>query len=393
MAHIIDRVLDVLELFAARPAGMALTEICQRRKLPKVTAHRVLSVLVLRGFVEQDEFTDHYRLTMKTTAIGFEIFRLVALTLALSLSGAAAAQDKASLRLNWLVYGFHSFFYLGVDKGFYKEEGIDLAIGEGQGSGRAVQLVGAKSDTFGLSDGSSVIAGATKGAPIQAFMGVMNKSPFAIIYRSDSGIKTLKDLEGRTIAATTGEAGIVIFPAIVSNNKLTGDAIKFLRVDGAGKVVAMLEKRVDAMLGGLKNQALILPQRGMPVATFNYSDIGVNTLGLVLHANKETIEKNPDLVRRFARATQKALAYAEKNPDESIAAIAKLKPDLDRDLALKQLKAGLTLVRASGGANQALGWMAPTDWEQTLKLMKEYQELQTDMTPVSFYSNGFITAR
>ena len=51
---------------------MALTEICQHRNLPKVTAHRVLSVLVRRGFVEQDAFTDHYRLTLKTTAIGFQ---------------------------------------------------------------------------------------------------------------------------------------------------------------------------------------------------------------------------------------------------------------------------------------------------------------------------------
>src|SRR5262245_16815145 len=241
--------------------------------------------------------------------------RGIVVALAFALSGIATAQEKASLRLNWLAYGFHSFFYLGVDKGFYKEEGIDLTVGEGKGSGVAVQLVGAKSDTFGLSDGSSVIAGVTKGAPVQAFMGVMNKSPFAIIYRADSGIKTLKDLEGRTIAATTGEAGLVIFPAIVNTNKLNGEAIKFLRVDGAGKVVAMLEKRVDAMLGGLENQALILPQRGMQVGTFNYSDIGVNTLGLVLHANKETIEKNPELVRKFMRATQKSLAYAEKNQD------------------------------------------------------------------------------
>ena len=80
--------------------------------------------------------------------------RFITLAVALAMSGSALAQDKASLRLNWLMYGFHSFFYLGVDKGFYKDEGIELTIGEGQGSGRAVQIVGAKSDTFGLSDGA-----------------------------------------------------------------------------------------------------------------------------------------------------------------------------------------------------------------------------------------------
>ena len=157
------------------------------------------------------------------------------------MSCSVMAQDRASLRLNWLVYGFHSLFYLGVDQGFYKDEGIDLTIGEGQGSGRAVQIVGAKSDTFGLSDGASVIAGITKGAPILAVMGIMNRSPFAIIVRADANIKTVRDLQGKTIAATAGEAGLVIFPAILANAKMPADAVHFLRIDGAGKVVAMLE--------------------------------------------------------------------------------------------------------------------------------------------------------
>lgn len=325
------------------------------------------------------------------------IFKITALTCALVFGAPAQAQtpplEKASVRLNWLLYGFHSFFQLGVDKGFYKEEGIELTIGEGQGSGRAVQIVGSKSDTFGLSDGGSVIAGAAKGAPIQAVMGIMNKSPFAVIVRTDSGIKTVKDLEGKTVAATTGEAGLAIFPAVVQANKLKEDSVKFLRVDGAAKIVAMLEKRVDAMLGGLENQALLLEQKGMPVTSIAYADIGANTLGLVLHAHKETLEKNPKMVKAFIRATQKSIAYTEKNPEEAIAAIAKIKPDLDKALAMKQLKAGLTLVRANGSAGQPIGWMSPSDWEQTLRMGRDFQELKTDMKAGDFYTNTLVLAK
>ena len=324
-----------------------------------------------------------------------KLIRLCGLACVLTLVAAsgALAQEKASLRLNWLYYGFHSFFPLGVEKGYYKDEGIDLAIGEGQGSGRTVQIVGAKSDTFGLSDGASVIAGATKGAPIVAVMGIMNKSPFAIIARADANIKTVKDLEGKTIAATTGEAGLTIFPAIVQANKLNGDSIKFMRIDGAGKLVAILEKRVDAMLGGLENQSLILAQRGLAVHNIAYADVGANTLGLVIHVHKETLEKNPKMVQGFIRATQKALAYAERNPDEAVAALAKIKPDLDKNLAMQQLKAGLTLVRANGGASQPIGWMNPSDWENTLRMGIDYQELKTDMKPVDFYTNHMALTR
>ena len=315
------------------------------------------------------------------------LLKIGTLMLAMLAASAAFAQEKASLRLNWLYYGFHSFFPLGVEKGFYKDEGIALEIGEGQGSGRAVQIIGAKSDTFGLSDGASVIAGASQGAPRVAVMGIMNKSPFAIIARADANIKSVKDLEGKTIAATTGEAGLNIFPAIVQANKLNAANIKFVRVDGAGKLVAMLEKRVDAMLGGLENQSLILAQRGLPVNNIAYADIGANTLGLVIHVHKETLEKNPKLVQGFIRATQKAIAYTEKNPEEAIAALAKIKPDMDKTLAMQQLKAGLTLVRANGSANQPIGWMNPTDWEGTLRMAREYQDLKTEMKPADFYTN------
>lgn len=318
------------------------------------------------------------------------LLKIGLLTFALFAAQGGYAQEKVSLRLNWLYYGFHAFFPLGVEKGFYRDEGLDLAIGEGQGSGRAVQIVGAKSDTFGLSDGASVIAGVAKGAPVVAVMGIMNKSPFAVIARADSGIRNVRDLEGKNIAATTGEAGLTIFPAIVQANKLNGNSINFVRVDGPGKLVAMLEKRVDAMLGGLENQSLILAQRGLPVVNIAYSDVGANTLGLVIHVNRETLEKNPKAVQGFIRATQKAIAYAEKNPDEAIAALLKIKPDLDRTLSLQQLKAGLALVRATGGESRPIGWMNPADWDSTLRMAKEYQELKTDLKPTDFYVGTLV---
>ena len=118
-----------------------------------------------------------------------------------------------------------------------------------------------------------------------------------------------------------------------------------------------------------------------------YADIGANTLGLVIHVHKETLEKNPKLVQGFIRATQKAIAYTEKNPEEAIAALAKIKPDMDKTLAMQQLKAGLTLVRANGSANQPIGWMNPTDWEGTLRMAREYQDLKTEMKPADFYTN------
>lgn len=299
----------------------------------------------------------------------------------------ALAQEKATLRLNWLLYGFHTPFYLGVEKGYYKAEGIDLEIGEGQGSARAVQIIAAKGDTFGLSDGASIINGASKGAPIKAVMGIMNTTPFAIIARADSGIKDIKDFEGRTIAATTGEAGLTILPALMKNAKLDPAKVNFLRVDGPTKMVAVLEKRADALLGGSENQPFILEQRGVQPVVFNYADYGTNTMGLAIHVHADTLKDKPKMVEGFIRATRKAFEEAEKNPEAAIAAGVKFKPDMDRAMALKQLNAGLKLVRSKAAATAPIGFMPAADWQMTLDLMKEFQELKTDMPASAFFTN------
>ena len=316
--------------------------------------------------------------------------RLLLGAMALLWVGTAHAEDKATLRLNWLMYGFHTPFYLGVEKGLYKQNGIDLTIGEGQGSARAVQIVASGSDTFGLADGGSIIAGATKGAPVRAVMGIMNRSPYGIAIRKDSGITSLKGLQGKTLAATTGEAGLVVFPAILKRNGMAPDSITFLRVDGEAKLVAILQNRVVGILAGIENQALILPKRGLPVTVLGYPELGVNTEGLAIIASQDTLQKSPDLVRRFIRATRAAFELAAKDPEAAIAAGMKVKPDMDHDLALAQLKAGMTLMKSPHGTAQPVGWMAAQDWADTVQLMKDYQDLKTDLPATSFWTDAYL---
>jgi NitT/TauT family transport system substrate-binding protein len=279
---------------------------------------------------------------------------------------------------------------LGVEKGLYKQNGIDLTVGEGQGSGRAVQLVGTGSETFGLADGASIIAGATKGAPVKAVMGIMNSSPYGIIVRKDSNITTVQGLAGKTLAATTGEAGLVMFPAILKHNNMPPDAISFLRVDGEAKLVAVLQNRVTGILGGVENQALLLPKRGLPVNVLGYPQLGVNTEGLAIVVAQDTLQKKPDMVRHFIQATRAAFEMAEKDPEAAVAAGLKIKPDMDHDLTLAQLKAGMALMKSPHGQDKPIGWMAAQDWDETLQLMKEYQGLQTDMKVNAFWTDSFL---
>ena len=177
-------------------------------------------------------------------------------------------------------------------------------------------------------------------------MAVSNTSPYAVGVRGDLGTKIRQGLgEGKTIAATAGEAGVQLWPALLAANGMPADATKFLMVDGPGKMVAVLEKRTEALMAGLDNQCLIIPARGMDLTCLKYANMGVNTVGLTIHTRTDMIDKNPDLVARFVRASVKAFDAAVNDPDASIKAGMKVKADVEKDLWRKQLNAGIGLMK------------------------------------------------
>ena len=316
---------------------------------------------------------------------------LLALALGMAGIGQAAAEDHVSLRLNWLLSGVHSIFYYGVEKGIYKDAGIDLTIGEGQGSGRTVQVIATGGDTFGLVDGGSVIAGATRGAPVKSVLGIMNTSPYGISFRADSGVKTIKDVEGKTLGATAGEASLPLLSAVWKQNDVDPSKVKILNVDGPGKIIAILQKRSDGILAGLEGQVVILDQKGLDQKVFSFAELGVNTEGLTIIANTKEIDSNPDLIKRFVQATLKAIEATKTDPEAAVAAAVKAKPQADAELMKAQLKVSLTLLPSPSTPDAPLGEMAPADWQRTLDLMKQYQDVKTDRTADSFYTNAFIT--
>lgn len=314
---------------------------------------------------------------------------LAGMAVAMLCASPASAEDKASLRLNWQLLGFHAPFYYGVDKGYYKEEGIDLTVSEGRGGGATAQAIGAGSDTFGLVDAGTVIVSVTKGIPIKSVMSLMNSGVFAVVSRKDANINSAKDLEGKTISVTAGDALTALFPAVVSYNKLDESKIKFVNVDAASKVVAVLEKRADATLGSIDAQSFVMESKGVPAAVLSYDDLGVKLVGFTLIANDSTLADNPDLVKRFVKATRKSFDAALKDREGAVAAAVKFKPELDAVVVRQQMDVSLAKLESANTVGKPLGIGAVADWDNTLNLLKTYQNIETPKTGADFFTNDY----
>jgi len=317
------------------------------------------------------------------------------------LAGAAAAgslagcsttkqRGKVTMRLNWTITGVHAPYYLGVNKGFFKDEGIELELMPGSGSGTTAQLVSNKSDTFGLVDAAAVIPLMAQGLPIKCVAMISPASSLAVIARKDSGIKTLKDLEGKTLAVTPGDSLTQTWPAVVAKNSLDASKIKLVNVDAAAKIPAVLEKRADALLGSSADQNFTLQAQGVETVDLNFASFGVNLLNLGIFAHPDTISKSADLIKAFLRAMAKSITAWDKEFDAAVDLLAKAAPEMDRKVLTQQAAAYKPQLKSPNCPTGKTLNNCPADWQQTLDLMVQYRGLQTTMKAEDFYTNSFI---
>jgi NitT/TauT family transport system substrate-binding protein len=140
-----------------------------------------------------------------------------ALPLALS-APLSRAQEMTSIKfvLDWKLQGIHAWYFLAQDRGYFAQEKIDLTIDQGDGSANAVTKVmtGAYQAAFGDINAIVQNAAANPGkAPVMVYM-IYNRTPFAFITKAGSAIKTLKDLEGKTLGSPAGGAAMKMFPLL-----------------------------------------------------------------------------------------------------------------------------------------------------------------------------------
>lgn len=313
----------------------------------------------------------------------------LATALQLVISTQALAQDNVSLRLNWYLGGLHVPFYFGVDKGFYKQEGINLTINEGRGSANTVQVVGAGTDTFGLADSSSIINLISKGGEIKSVMNVLSSTGFSVVSAASAGIRTPKDIEGKTLAVSPGDPIRGLLEALAAHNKVDISKVKFVQVDPAAKVVTVLEKRADGLLGGADDQFFLLKYRGVEPHALRFADHGANIVGMAIFTGNNTVKTNPDLVRRFVKATKRAWEEAKKNPDAAVDVAMKVKPDLNRQSTKDQMLVDFELLDSMNVKGQ-IGFGHEKDWTQTIDLLKKYRGLETQQTWTAFHTNEFL---
>jgi NitT/TauT family transport system substrate-binding protein len=307
-------------------------------------------------------------------------------------SAGGGGGDKVTLTLNWVPYGEHAPFYYGVEQGFYEDEGIDLEIKPGNGSATVIKQVAQDQTTFGWADTPPLLNGISSGMPVKSVGVFLQKGPASIESLADQNIGSIKDLKGKTVGGTPGDAMYATFPALLKANGMAEGDVKVVNMDPANKIAQLAEGQVDAIMGFFHDQGPTIEARtGKKVEYLLFADSGLNMLGTGIVVNDKTLSEKKDLVTRFVRATQKSWAEAAKDiPAAAKAMAGKAENEPPEDVLVKQLTLAQPLLQVDSAGMPGVN--TEEQWTDTIGLMKQYADLADAGAPADYWDGSHATA-
>lgn len=213
--------------------------------------------------------------------------------------------------------------YLGIQKGFYRDEKIDLQPQQAQGGAAIVPAVVSGQYTFGFSNVVSLLIAQTKGLPLSMLAassestGRIGDDLSAVMVKKGSKIQTPADLEGKTVSVNTlKNIGDVTIKAAMEKHDADGSKIRFVEMALPDMQPALEQGRIDAewVVEPFVSQAIAA---GSVPVLWNYAEADPNLIIAGYFTSQKTRQQNPDLVARFERATKKSMQYAQSHPDEA----------------------------------------------------------------------------
>ena len=256
--------------------------------------------------------------------------------LAFAMPHVARGQAMPRLRfaLDWAKQGPNAYVTLGREKGFFRDVGIDATVDRGFGSGRVpVDIAGGAYD-MGQADINPVIKfmaeNPSSGLVITGVWG--DRSLLCAVVRADGPVRVPKDLEGKTLAAPESDAGRQLFPAFARAAGVDASKVNWMTVSPELREPMLVQRRVDGITGAITSAGMSLKALGMDFPqqrVMYYRDHGLDLLGTCYVTTRAFIARNPEVVRNAQRALFRALVYANRNRDESIALLKQAEPLTD----------------------------------------------------------------
>lgn len=301
------------------------------------------------------------------------------------------AADKVTYQLGWIPTGEYAPYFAGLQKGFYAEEGIDLSINRGFGSGDTVKKTVGGGATFGEADISALmLARVRENLPVKCVMLEYDLAPHSIFVLESSGIRKITDLAGKRVATSPGNSHQIYFPLLAKLNGLDPTSVTWVNMDPAAWASLLLAGKIDATPVFATHeywQDKQAVKMGKKIRVIPYAESGFQIYSYCILAREDFIAANPNLVRRFLKATKRSFEWTRANMEEAAKLHVKSNPTTDADDVLGSLRIFLPkyATQPANFGNVDIGRL-----KRTYSAVAEAQNLDPNVDPAGFLDLRFL---
>ncbi|MGM0694378.1 MAG: ABC transporter substrate-binding protein [Pseudomonadota bacterium] len=265
-------------------------------------------------------------------------------------SGVLADETRIRFQLDWRYEGPSAPFLMAVERGYFAEEGLDVQVDSGSGSAGAINRIASGAYEMGFGDLNALVeflAENPDGPGIQGVYVVYNGSPAAVFARQDRDIASPTDLAGKSLAAPAFDTGYRAWGIFAAANDLAADAVEWQNVDPTLRETLLVRGDVDAITGFYFTSLLNLEERGMDeedLTIMPFPEYGVPLYGNAIIASEAFAEENPEAVKGFLRAFNRALAETLADPEGAIDYVQARDGLIDEEMETRRLKLAIESV-------------------------------------------------
>jgi len=265
---------------------------------------------------------------------------LIMSIMAIGLTGCSAKTEennkippqKVTVMLDWFPNTNHSGLYVAKDQGYYAAEGLDVDIIQPSEGGNP-QLIAAGKGDFAVSYQEEVTIARSQDIPVVALAAVIQHNTSGFASPVSKNIKTPKDFEGKTYGGWGSPAETAVLKVLMDKYGADINKVKIVNV-GSADFFASMEKGIDFSWIFEGWTGIEAKTKGMDLNFIKPKDV-YNILDYytpVIIASEAKISQDPELVKRFMRATAKGYNFAIDNPEKTAAILIKNVPELNKDL-------------------------------------------------------------
>lgn len=322
-----------------------------------------------------------------------------ALASALPRPALAQAPTRLKMILNWRYQGPQGWFFLADDRGYFREEGLEIVMDQGNGSGAAVGAVASGSYDIGFGDINALIQLVARSQPGAAtplaISALYNRPPFTIAVKADGPIKTPKDLEGRTVGGPANDGALKLFPAFAKLAGIDASNVAITNMQPNLREQMLQRGQVDGVFGFVNTIAFSAKLVGIdPAKDFrfiNFGDYGMDLYSNAMIASRKLATENPQALKGLLRAINRGLKDTLKDNDAAIEAVAKREPLINRAVEKERLVATLASEMSHPeAATLGIGDIDDARFKKSIAIVVEADGLPRVPAPDEVFSRAFL---